>query len=140
MNENFVMAALPTLGSIIVVIIQVMSNKHIQERNNEIRNEAEILDRLSHSFDTLKDSVDGLIDKDKEKTNQLTRISSQVNLTQKLILDHQKATTEILYAMAEGFIDNNMSTANITEAMENYRKVERESLISCISNANISDQ
>ena len=139
-------AIVPSIASIIVVIIQMRTNKKQKQRNdaqdqadetrksNESRSLAMIedqgkkIDALGTSVANLTDKMEDLQTNTQKQEKDIRKLASQLNTTTDILLRHQRATADVMNAMAEGFRDNNLN-GNVTSAIESYHEIETNILI-----------
>lgn len=145
-------AIVPAAASVLVVILQIragkkqksrdevesvreeLRKKEEKERHDMLQNTGEKLDGLSNSLDKLSETVDRITDKQEETDRTVRQLNQQMKSTTRILLDHQRATAEVLNTVAEGFRDNKLS-GNVTAAIEKYHNVENRMLQDALRSA-----
>ena len=111
-----------------------LRKKEEKERHDMLQNTGEKLDGLSNSLDKLSETVDRITDKQEETDRTVRQLNQQMKSTTRILLDHQRATAEVLNTVAEGFRDNKLS-GNVTAAIEKYHNVENRMLQDALRSA-----
>lgn len=145
-------AIVPAAASVLVVILQIragkkqksrdevesvreeLRKKEEKERHDMLQNTGEKLDGLSNSLDKLSETVERITDKQEETDRTVRQLNQQMKSTTRILLDHQRATAEVLNTVAEGFRDNKLS-GNVTAAIEKYHNVENRMLQDALRSA-----
>lgn len=145
-------AIVPAAASVLVVILQIragkkqksrdevesvreeLRKKEEKERHDMLQNTGEKIDGLSNSLDKLSETVDRITDKQEETDRTVRQLNQQMKSTTRILLNHQRATAEVLNTVAEGFRDNKLS-GNVTAAIEKYHNVENEMLQDALRSA-----
>ena len=111
-----------------------LRKKEEKERHDMLQNTGEQLDGLSNSLDKLSETVERITDKQEETDRTVRQLNQQMKSTTRILLDHQRATAEVLNTVAEGFRDNKLS-GNVTAAIEKYHNVENRMLQDALRSA-----
>lgn len=111
-----------------------LRKKEEKERHDMLQNTGEKLDGLSNSLDKLSETVERITDKQEETDRTVRQLNQQMKSTTRILLDHQRATAEVLNTVAEGFRDNKLS-GNVTAAIEKYHNVENRMLQDALRSA-----
>ena len=149
-------AIFPAAASVLVVILQIragkkqksrdevesvreeLRKKEEKERHDMLQKTGEKLDCLTDSLNKLSDTVERVTDKQEETDRTVRQLNQQMKSTTRILLNHQRATAEVLNTVAEGFRDNKLS-GNVTAAIEKYHNVENNMLQDALRSATDCD-
>lgn len=138
-------AIVPAAASVLVVILQIkagkkqkdrdeidavrdeLRKKEEQERYDLLKREDEKIDKLAENVQKLTDTVDRISDRQDATERTVKQLTTQMHATTNILLNHQRATADVLTTVAEGFRDNKLN-GNVTAAIEKYRNVETQML------------
>ena len=138
-------AILAPLASIVVVILQIRAGKKQSKADSDRRMEEEHrrtimqeegkkIDNLTSNLDKLTNAVNDIADKQDATDRTVKALTVQMKSTTNILLNHQRATAEVLTTMAEGFRDNKLN-GNVTAAIEKYNTVENAMLQDALKDA-----
>lgn len=153
-------AVFPALASIVVVILQLRAErkqknrqdveemreqlraKDEQDRTDMLKNADAKIDKLAENLESLAVSVEKIDDKQERTDRTVRQLTNQMKVTTDVLLNHQRATAEVLNTVAEGFRDNKLS-GNVTAAIEKYHNIENKMLqdaIKSVSDTKVDDE
>lgn len=145
-------AIVPASASVLVVILQLragkkqktrdevegmreeLRKKEEKERRDMLEKTGEKLDSLTDGLKRLSETVDRVTDKQEETDRTVRQLNQQMKSTTTILLNHQRATAEVLNTVAEGFRDNKLS-GNVTAAIEKYHNIESKMLQDALQSA-----
>ena len=149
-------AIVPATASVLVVILQIragkkqktrdevegmreeLRKKEEKERHDMLEKTGEKLDGLTEGLNKLSETVERVTDKQEETDRTVRQLNQQMKSTTRILLNHQRATAEVLNTVAEGFRDNKLS-GNVTAAIEKYHNVENNMLQDALRSATDCD-